>query len=111
MVEAVDMDEDEASANDIQAEAAFQAILNGEESAGEQLEWDGDNGIVNMVGMYIKHPDKSFCDYFRSLQQGTKSTEQDDNEKDTPEKVTPRRGAMRKWAHEQMSKAATRRML
>ena len=34
MVEAVDMDEDEASANDIQAEAAFQAILNGEESAG-----------------------------------------------------------------------------
>ena len=30
----------------------------------EQLEWDGDNGIANMVGMYIKHADKAFCDYF-----------------------------------------------
>jgi hypothetical protein len=78
-----------------------------DENMEDKLEWDGDNGIVNMVGMYIKHPDKSFCDYFQSLHEGTKSIVQDDNEKDTPEKVTPRRSALRKRAHEQMSKAAT----
>jgi len=33
----------------------------------EQLEWDGDNGIENMLGMYIKHPDASFCEYVKSL--------------------------------------------
>jgi hypothetical protein len=67
----------------------------------EQLEWDGDNGIANMVGLYIKHPDKSFCDYFQSLKGNTKRAEDD-----KVETVTPRRGEMRKRAHEQMSKAA-----
>ena len=72
-----------------------------DENMEEQLEWDGDNGIVNMVGMYIKHPDQSFCDYFQSLQPVKESTQPDHNDK-----VTPRRSDMRKRAHEQMSKAA-----
>ena len=36
----------------------------------EQMGWDGDNGIGNMIGMYIKHADQSFCDYFQSDRHG-----------------------------------------
>lgn len=32
----------------------------------EQMELNGDNGIGNsMVGMYIKHADKAYCEYFQ----------------------------------------------
>lgn len=70
----------------------------------EQMEWDGDNGIGNMIGMYIKHADKEFCDYFKGLDNLEKEAlkSQDDSNE-----VTPRRGAMRKRAHENLSKAAT----
>ncbi len=42
----------------------------------EQMEWDGDNGIGNMVGMYmyIKHVDKAFCDYFKTMDNCLKLT-------------------------------------
>ena len=58
----------------------------------EQLEWDGDNGVANMVGMYIKHPDQSFCDYFQSLKGNTPEQGKKNAEEDEVETVTPRRG-------------------
>jgi len=69
----------------------------------EQMEWDGDNGIGNMVGMYIKHPDQSFCDYFQSL---TDMERRADAVNDAENEVTPRRRELRKRAHGSMAKAA-----
>ena len=81
-----------------------------DENVEEQLEWDGDNGIANMVGMYIKHPDKEFCDYYQSLltavHTATPAHEDDKEEHSDVCKVTPRRSALRKRAHEKMTKAA-----
>ena len=42
-------------------------LMNENDDHMEQMEWDGDNRIENMVGMYIKHTDKEFCEYFQSL--------------------------------------------
>jgi hypothetical protein len=28
-----------------------------------QLKWDGDEGLLNSFGIYIKHPDEAFCEY------------------------------------------------
>ena len=50
-----------------------------------QMEWDGDDGVANMMGMYIKHADNTFCEYFRSL------TVQPVVDNDDSNKVTPRR--------------------
>jgi hypothetical protein len=33
----------------------------------QQMEWDGDYGLANMIGMYIKHADTDICYYFKSL--------------------------------------------
>jgi hypothetical protein len=33
----------------------------------EQSEWDGDNGLSNLFGVYIKHPDDTFCEYFNTV--------------------------------------------
>ena len=82
-----------------------------DENMEEQLEWDGDNGIANMVGMYIKHPDKEFCEYYQSLLTAADTAAAAAHENDKEEhvdvcKATPRRSAMRKRAHETMTKAA-----
>jgi hypothetical protein len=64
-----------------------------------------------MVGMYIKHPDKEFCEYYQSLLTAADTAAAAAHENDKEEhvdvcKVTPRRSAMRKRAHETMTKAA-----
>ena len=71
----------------------------------EKLEWDGDNGIANMVGMYIKHPDKEFCEYYQSLLTAAAAADnaaavhEDDEEEHVDAcKVTPRCSEMRKRA-------------
>ena len=66
----------------------------------EQLEWDGDDGICNMLGMYIRHPDKEFCEYFQSMKRASDDTQMVDDS------MTPRRKEMRKRAHEKMVKAS-----
>jgi hypothetical protein len=66
----------------------------------EQLEWDGDDGICNMLGMYIRHPDKEFCEYFQSMKRASEDTQMVDDS------MTPRRKEMRKRAHEKMVKAS-----
>ena len=58
----------------------------------DQLEWDSDNGIANMVGMYIKHADKAFCDYFKSLDNCEKQALKAHNESN---EVTPRHRELR----------------
>ncbi len=64
-----------------------------DENVEEQLEWDGDNGIANMVGMYIKHPNKDFCEYYQSLlaavHTATAAHEDDKEEHENICKVTP----------------------
>ena len=69
----------------------------------EQLEMDGDDGIANMVDMYIRHPDSLFVSSF----QGRKKDKP--HKEDSPEDkgVTPRRKESRKRAHEKLQKAAT----
>lgn len=64
----------------------------------EQLEWDGDEGIANMVGMNIRHPDREFCEYFKSM---TRVATDDDKME-----MTPKRKELRKRAHGKMVKAS-----
>ena len=71
----------------------------------EQLEWDGNNGIANMVGIYIKHVDKACCDYFQSLDNCEKNAPKAHDESKGDE-VTPHCSELRKWSHEKLSKAA-----
>jgi len=66
----------------------------------EQLEWNGDNTVANMVGMYIKHPNETFQAYFQTMTAVTKSGEENN------EFVTPRRAVLRKRAHDKLVKAA-----
>ena len=70
----------------------------------EHMEWDGNNGIAIMVGMYIKYADKEFCDcYFKGLDNMKKEVlklQDDINE------VTPCHGALRKQVHQNLSKVA-----
>ena len=33
----------------------------------EQLVWDGDEGLNNLFGVYIKHPNDAFCEYYQTL--------------------------------------------
>jgi hypothetical protein len=70
----------------------------------EQMEWDGDNGIGNMVGMYIKHADKAFCDYFKTMDNCLKDVHKKAH--DAKNDVSPRRGQLRKRAYEKLSTAA-----
>jgi hypothetical protein len=70
----------------------------------EQLDWDGDEGIANMIGMYIRHPSKSFCDHFQS--RAMVSADDKCNKEIDGKEVTPRRREMRKRAHEKLVKAA-----
>jgi hypothetical protein len=30
------------------------------------LDWDGDKGVENLMGIYIQHPSKNFIDYFQT---------------------------------------------
>ena len=32
-----------------------------------QLEWDGDEVLLNNFGIYIKHPDEAFCEYYENM--------------------------------------------
>jgi hypothetical protein len=31
-----------------------------------QLDWDGDKGVENLMGIYIQHPLQNFIDYFQT---------------------------------------------
>ena len=33
----------------------------------EQLVWDGDEGVNNLFGIYIKQPNEAFCEYYQTL--------------------------------------------
>ena len=70
----------------------------------EHMEWDGDNSIGNMVGMYIKHADKAFCDYFKTMDNCLKDVHK--KALDARNDVTPCRGQLRKHAHEKLSTVA-----
>jgi hypothetical protein len=61
----------------------------------EQLVWDGDDSITNMMGMYIKHPYKEFCDYHQSLlmaaytaDKASAAAEQEDNQNEEAKEKT-----------------------
>ena len=69
----------------------------------EQMEWDGDNGIGNMVGMYIKHADKAFCDYFETMNNCVKEAwkARDVSNDTTPAMVNYRSMPMRNYQWQQ----------
>ena len=61
------------------------------------LEWEGDHGLNNIFGIYIKQPDEAFCEYYET------------NLTPPPMEVhtvSPKRDSLRKRAAEKMQKAA-----
>ena len=72
----------------------------------EQLQWDGNEGIINMMGMYIHHPDQSFCSFFQA--QTNKQQGKEQSRAESPNKsATPRCKEMQKRAHENLMKAVS----
>lgn len=61
----------------------------------EQLVWDGDDGIDNVFGVYIKHPGATFCEYFRSVTGCDKNGDEEERCE-----VTPCQAALRRKAAE-----------
>ena len=65
-----------------------------------QLEWDGDEGLVNIFGIFIKHPDENFCKYYENMKViNSQITDEEFS-------VSPRRAESRKRAAEKMQKSA-----
>lgn len=65
-----------------------------------QLEWDGDEGLVNIFGIFIKHPDENFCKYYEDMKViNSQITDEEFS-------VSPRRAESRKRAAEKMQKSA-----
>ena len=62
-----------------------------------QLEWDGDDGLQNLFGLYMKQPDEAFCKKTNLSPLLTQI--------EVPS-VSPKRDAMRKRAHEETQKNA-----
>jgi hypothetical protein len=64
----------------------------------EQLVWDGDEGLSNLFGTYLKQPDEAFCEYYQ-----TSVTEKEH----ISFFVSPTCEALRKRAGENMEEAAS----
>jgi hypothetical protein len=62
-----------------------------------QLEWDGDDGLQNLFGLYIKQPDEAFCEYYETNLSPLLTQIEEPS-------ISPKRDAMRKHAHEKTQK-------
>ena len=71
-----------------------------DETMDKQIDWDGDDGLNNVWDLYIKHPDQTFCEYFKSInvEVGKKAKES--------VIVSPRRAELRRKASASLEKAA-----
>jgi hypothetical protein len=44
---------------------AWEVLDGKEDELYETIPWSGDNGITNNWGLYLRHPDKEWCSYFK----------------------------------------------
>jgi hypothetical protein len=44
---------------------AWEVLDDKEDELYETIPWSGDNGITNSWGLYLRHPDKEWCSYFK----------------------------------------------
>lgn len=65
-----------------------------------QLEWDGDEGLLNNFGIYVKHPDEAFCVYYDNMKLINSQIEVEEHF------VSPGRAESRKRAAEKMQNKA-----
>ncbi len=70
----------------------------------EQLPWDGDKGVNNLFGIYIKQPNEAFCEYYQTLV--TTSFAGGSQNKELPFFVLPICDALQKRAGDHMEKYA-----
>ena len=70
------------------------------------LDWMGDEGIDNMMGIYIQHPAKRFLEYFKEKRPLATLTAA--NTRAASLAVSPRRSALRKRAAENIAKSASK---
>ncbi len=71
-----------------------------DEKIEKQLNWDGDDRLDNLWGLYIKHPDDTFCKFFKSIHIDVGKTGKASFE------VSPRRAELRRKASDNVEKAA-----
>ncbi len=45
----------------------FWELMDENDDEMEQLIWGGDEGVNNLFGIYIKHPNDAFCEYYQTL--------------------------------------------
>jgi hypothetical protein len=70
------------------------------EKMDKQIDWDGNDGLNNLRDLYIKHPDKMFCEYFKSI-----NVEVGKKAKESVE-VSPRHAELRRKVSANLEKAA-----
>jgi hypothetical protein len=60
-----------------------------------QLDWDGDKGVDNLMGIYVQHPSQNFIDYFqtRPPTAALSSTMSQDQHEVSPHHAGPRKCA------------------
>ena len=66
----------------------------------KQLVWDGDEGVKNLFGIYIKQPDGAFCEHYQTLV--TTSSAGGSQNKESTFFVSPTRDGLRKRAGDNM---------
>ncbi len=70
------------------------------------LDWTGDEGINNMMGIYIQHPATRFIEYFKEKRPLATLTAA--NTRAAALAVSPKRTALRKHAAENIAKSAAK---
>jgi hypothetical protein len=63
-----------------------------------QLDWEGDEGVKNLMDIYIQHPSQNFINYFQTCPStaALSSAMSQDQHKVSPHRAGPRKGAARK---------------
>jgi hypothetical protein len=82
---------------------AWEVLDDKEDELYKTIPWSGDNGITNNWGLYLRHPDKEWCSYFRRNQEY-----EEEREKQGHVEVSPKRVLARNSAHEYMKKLGTK---
>ncbi len=72
----------------------------------QNLDWTGDKGIDNIIGIYIQHPAKRFVEYFKEKRPLATLTAA--NTCVASLAVSPKRSALRKCAAEKIAKSASK---
>jgi hypothetical protein len=66
---------------------AWEVLDDKEDELYETIHWSGDNGITLNWGLYLRHPDKEWCSYFKRDQEY-----EEEREKQGQVEVSPSQG-------------------